>query len=142
VTGTPYAVIATLENNPSKTEVAVSDTESLIKLCRLSNPHLHRIAVGQGDDYHLDISAKDFREIGLKRFICDRCDVHVPFLLMTPLRIRLKEKKTEIHHLLASLAGLTPGRRGLSGSCIACPRRLEAPSTRLLGQTMAWLGTT
>lgn len=36
----------------------------------------------------------------------------------------------------------TPGRRGLSGSCIACPRRLEAPSTRLLGQTMAWLGTT
>lgn len=35
VTGTPYAVIATLENNPSKTEVAVGDAESLVKLCRL-----------------------------------------------------------------------------------------------------------
>jgi hypothetical protein len=55
VTGTPYAVITALENNPSKTEVAVSDTESLVKLCRLSNPHLHQIAVGQGDGYRLDI---------------------------------------------------------------------------------------
>jgi hypothetical protein len=95
VTGTPYAVIATLENNPSKTEVAVSDTESLIKLCRLSNPHLHRIAVGQGDDYHLDISAKDFREIGLKRFICDRCDVHVECALSLGSRALLIDDSVE-----------------------------------------------
>lgn len=60
-----------------KTEAAASDTESLINLCRLSNPHLHQIAVGQGDDYRLDISAKAFREIGLEIFICDRYNGYV-----------------------------------------------------------------